>query len=92
MQTMYQVLIRIVGTDDAMQTYHEDTMNWLADTNLLDMLVDKLSPPVRNCDLGIYTLMANIIDEFRVSYRTHRKYMQMQLASFQLFRGYPSQN
>ena len=44
---MYQVLIRIIGTDDAMHAFHEDTFNWLADTNLLDMLLDKLSPPVR---------------------------------------------
>lgn len=61
----YQVLIRIVGTDDASQIYPEDTVNWLADTNLLDMLVDKLRPPVRIYTLGVSTpLLTSIIDEF----------------------------
>lgn len=40
-----EVLIRLVGADDNIRTFHEDSLHWLADTDLLEMLVDKLSPP-----------------------------------------------
>lgn len=38
-----EILIRLVGADDHM--YTDDAMQWLADTDLLEMIVDKLSSP-----------------------------------------------
>jgi len=38
-----EILIRLVGADDHM--YTDDAMEWLADTDLLEMIVDKLSSP-----------------------------------------------
>lgn len=43
---MFQVLIRLVGADDTLHSFHEDSFHWLADTDLLELLMDKLSPPV----------------------------------------------
>ncbi|KAL0689636.1 hypothetical protein Bca4012_089314 [Brassica carinata] len=39
-----EILIRLVGTDDHVYPNHMDVMQWLADSNLLEMVVDKLSP------------------------------------------------
>ncbi|KAF2610656.1 hypothetical protein F2Q70_00012173 [Brassica cretica] len=39
-----EVLIRLVGADDHVYPNHVDVMQWLADSNLLEMIVDKLSP------------------------------------------------
>jgi hypothetical protein len=41
-----QVLVRLVGADEHIYAFHADALQWLADTDLLEMLVDKLSPPV----------------------------------------------
>ncbi len=41
-----QVLVRLVGADEHIYAFHVDSLQWLADTDLLEMLVDKLSPPV----------------------------------------------
>ena len=41
-----QVLVRLVGADEHIFAFHVDALQWLADTDLLEMLVDKLSPPV----------------------------------------------
>lgn len=41
-----QVLVRLVGADDHIYAFHVESLQWLADTDLLEMLVDKLSPPV----------------------------------------------
>ncbi|KAI5058572.1 hypothetical protein GOP47_0026742 [Adiantum capillus-veneris] len=43
--SIMEVLIRLVGADDTMHLFHEDSTHWLADTDLLEMLMDKLSPP-----------------------------------------------
>eukprot|EP01018_Ginkgo_biloba_P018105 Gb_14287 [translate_table: standard] len=43
--SIMEVLIRLFGADDHMYTYHVDALQWLADTDLLEMLVDKLSVP-----------------------------------------------
>eukprot|EP00250_Pteridium_aquilinum_P014961 c22305_g3_i1 orf=689-3370(+) len=43
--SIMEVLIRLVGADDNIHAFHEDSLHWLADTDLLEMLVDKLSPP-----------------------------------------------
>ncbi|KAH0903293.1 hypothetical protein HID58_042796, partial [Brassica napus] len=39
-----EILIRLVGADDHVYPNHMDVMQWLADSNLLEMVVDKLSP------------------------------------------------
>lgn len=41
--SIMEVVIRLVGADDHMYTYHIDPLQWLADTNLLEMLIDALS-------------------------------------------------
>lgn len=41
-----QILIQLVGADDHMYPNYMDAMHWLANTNLLEMVVDKLSPSV----------------------------------------------
>lgn len=43
--SIMEVLIRLVGVDDHMFTSYIDAMQWLADTDLLDLIVDKLSYP-----------------------------------------------
>ncbi|CAH2065371.1 unnamed protein product [Thlaspi arvense] len=42
--SIMEVLIRLVGADDHVYPNHLDVMQWLADSNLLEMIVDKLSP------------------------------------------------
>ncbi|KAJ7539347.1 hypothetical protein O6H91_11G088200 [Diphasiastrum complanatum] len=43
--SIMEVLMRLVGADDILSTFHSNSLQWLADTDLLEMLVDKLSPP-----------------------------------------------
>lgn len=38
--------MRLVGADEHIYAFHADALQWLADTDLLETLVDKLSPPV----------------------------------------------
>nr|GMD22630.1 serine/threonine-protein phosphatase 6 regulatory subunit 3-like isoform X3 [Ipomoea batatas] len=42
--SIMEVLVRLVGADDHIYTNSIDVMQWLAESNLLDMIVDKLSP------------------------------------------------
>ncbi|KAK6926787.1 SIT4 phosphatase-associated protein family [Dillenia turbinata] len=42
--SIMEVLIRLVGADDHMYSNSFDIMQWLADSNLLEMIVDKLNP------------------------------------------------
>ncbi|KAH9617342.1 hypothetical protein KSS87_009170 [Heliosperma pusillum] len=42
--SIMEVLIRLVGADDHVYPNYMDVMRWLADSNLLEMIVDKLSP------------------------------------------------
>eukprot|EP00249_Psilotum_nudum_P003833 c17327_g1_i1 orf=1-1032(-) len=42
--SIMEILIRLVGADDHIYTFHADALQWLADTDLLEMVVDKLSP------------------------------------------------
>ncbi|KAG5414564.1 hypothetical protein IGI04_002131 [Brassica rapa subsp. trilocularis] len=44
--SIMEILIRLVGADDHVYPNHMDVMQWLADSNLLHMVVDKLSPSV----------------------------------------------
>lgn len=44
--TFSQVLVRLVAADDHVYPNFSDVMQWLADSNLLEMIVDKLSPSV----------------------------------------------
>ncbi|KAJ7296962.1 hypothetical protein O6H91_03G067900 [Diphasiastrum complanatum] len=43
--SIMEVLMRLVGADDIISTFHANSLQWLADTDLLEMLVDKLSSP-----------------------------------------------
>ncbi|KAL1817102.1 hypothetical protein DCAR_0521514 [Daucus carota subsp. sativus] len=42
--SIMEVLVRLVGSDDHMYPNSSDVMQWLAESNLLEMIVDKLSP------------------------------------------------
>ncbi|KAK4717925.1 hypothetical protein R3W88_016263 [Solanum pinnatisectum] len=42
--SIMEVLVRLVGADDQMYPNTTDVMQWLTDSNLLEMIVDKLSP------------------------------------------------
>ncbi|KAL0460194.1 UNVERIFIED_CONTAM: Homeobox-leucine zipper protein REVOLUTA [Sesamum latifolium] len=41
--SIMEVLVRLVGSDDHLYPNSLDVMQWLADSNLLDMIVDKLN-------------------------------------------------
>lgn len=47
--SFYQVLVRLVGGDDHLYPNALDVMQWLADSNLLEMIVDKLNDSVSGC-------------------------------------------
>ncbi|KAM1149078.1 hypothetical protein FF1_029651 [Malus domestica] len=42
--SIMEVLVRLVGADDHVYPNFVDVMQWLAESNLLEMIVDKLSP------------------------------------------------
>ncbi|KAI4334392.1 hypothetical protein L6164_019090 [Bauhinia variegata] len=42
--SIMEVLVRLVGADDHVYPNFIDVMQWLAESNLLEMIVDKLSP------------------------------------------------
>ncbi|KAL3518388.1 hypothetical protein ACH5RR_020977 [Cinchona calisaya] len=42
--SIMEVLVRLVGADDHIYPSSMDVMQWLADSSLLEMIVDKLSP------------------------------------------------
>uniref|UniRef100_A0A7N1A0A7 SIT4 phosphatase-associated family protein n=1 Tax=Kalanchoe fedtschenkoi TaxID=63787 RepID=A0A7N1A0A7_KALFE len=42
--SIMEVLLRLVGVDDHMYPNFTDVMRWLAESNLLEMIVDKLNP------------------------------------------------
>ncbi|XP_049353893.1 uncharacterized protein LOC125818417 isoform X2 [Solanum verrucosum] len=42
--SIMEVLVRLVGADDHMYPTTMDVMQWLTESNLLEMIVDKLSP------------------------------------------------
>ncbi|KAF5822800.1 putative SIT4 phosphatase-associated protein family [Helianthus annuus] len=42
--SIMEVLVRLVGADDHMYSDSVDVMQWLTDSSLLEMIVDKLSP------------------------------------------------
>ncbi|WZZ11475.1 hypothetical protein YC2023_097396 [Brassica napus] len=44
--SIMEVLVRLVGADDHVYPNFLDVMQWLADSNLLEMIVDKLKPSV----------------------------------------------
>ncbi|KAJ4748367.1 Serine/threonine-protein phosphatase 6 regulatory subunit 1 [Rhynchospora pubera] len=41
--SMMEVLLRLIGADETMYTGSSETMKWLEDTNVLDLIVDKFS-------------------------------------------------
>lgn len=42
----YQVLIRLIGADETMYANYADAMQWLDDTNVLEMIVEKFGSSV----------------------------------------------
>jgi hypothetical protein len=42
-----QVLIRLIGADETMYSSYTDSMQWLDDIKVLEMIVDKFSTSVR---------------------------------------------
>nr|XP_043609147.1 serine/threonine-protein phosphatase 6 regulatory subunit 3-like isoform X2 [Erigeron canadensis] len=42
--SIMEILVRLVGADDHMYPDSVDVMQWLTDSNLLEMIVDKLNP------------------------------------------------
>lgn len=57
-----------MGADDHVYPNFIDVMQWLADSNLLEMIVDKLSPSVSDC------CIAKGIQKFIVSYTDTQKH------------------
>lgn len=45
-----QVLIRLIGADEHMNTNYMEAMQWLEDTDVLEMIVDKFSSSVSYID------------------------------------------
>ena len=43
-----QVLIRLIGADEHMYTNYMEAMQWIEDTDVLEMIVDKFSSSVSN--------------------------------------------
>ena len=52
-----QVLVRLVGADDHIYPNSTDVMQWLANSNLLEMIVDKLSPSVSKYSFSIHYII-----------------------------------
>jgi len=46
-------LVRLVGADDHVYPNFIDVMKWLAESNLLEMIVDKLSPAVSKPSISV---------------------------------------
>lgn len=46
MEFSLQVLVRLVGADDHVYPNFMDVMQWLSESDMLEMIVDKLSPSV----------------------------------------------
>lgn len=44
---LLQVVMRLVGANDEILLYHSEKLTWLAETPLLDLLVEQLGPQVR---------------------------------------------
>ena len=53
-----QVFVRLVGADDHVYANYMDVMRWLAESNLLEMIVDKLSPSVSVFGVFYYFLFS----------------------------------
>ncbi|KAG4968478.1 hypothetical protein JHK87_034129 [Glycine soja] len=49
--SIMEVLVRLVGADDHMYHNFIDVMQWLAESNLLEMIVHKLSPSVSEASI-----------------------------------------
>lgn len=45
-----QVLIRLIGADEHMYTNYMESMQWIEDTDVLEMIVDKFSSSVSAFD------------------------------------------
>jgi serine/threonine-protein phosphatase 6 regulatory subunit 3 len=50
--SIMEVLVRLVGADDHVYPNFPDVMRYLADSDLLEMIVDKLNPSVSSKILG----------------------------------------
>jgi hypothetical protein len=48
---VHQVLIRLIGADEHMYANYMEAMQWIEDTDVLEMIVDKFSSSVSNITL-----------------------------------------
>lgn len=55
-----QVLLRLIGADETMYTGSSETMKWLEDCNVLDLIVEKFSSSVWPY-LSLYLFIKNIM-------------------------------
>ena len=51
-----QVLIRLIGADEHMYVNHVDSMQWIEDTDVLEMIVDKFSSSVSSINFREFVL------------------------------------
>ncbi|CAK8540489.1 unnamed protein product [Lathyrus sativus] len=51
--SIMEVLVRLLGADDHVYPNFIDVMQWLAESNLLEMIVDKLSPSFCRKNFGL---------------------------------------
>lgn len=49
-------MVRLVGADDQVYPNFLDVMQYLADSDLLEMIVDKLNPSVSNTNFGYFKI------------------------------------
>jgi serine/threonine-protein phosphatase 6 regulatory subunit 3 len=43
-----------MGADETIHAFHDDSLHWLAETDLLEMLIDKLGPHVSSNTLVLH--------------------------------------
>jgi len=53
-----QVLIRLIGADEHMYVSHVNAMQWIEDTNVLEMIADKFSSSV-----SIISFLKSIVED-----------------------------
>lgn len=57
--SIMEILVRLVGADDHMYSNYLDVMQWLSESNLLAMIVDKLSP---SCSPQVHANAAEVLE------------------------------
>ena len=54
-----QFLIRLIGADEHLYTSYADSMQWLEDTDVLEMIVDKFSSTVSSISVQHVGFISN---------------------------------